>query len=94
MPPLLEDQAVAYRLKLQPKLFQEQFTTAQLHKSILLSNLSTAQNAAEKANVDEDAKPAAKDATHTAAAEKANVERAAAAASTQDEVKIAEKADV
>ena len=49
-----------------------------------------AQNAAEKADADEDEK----DATHAAAAEKANVERTTAAAGTQDEVEIAEKANV
>ena len=41
LPPLLEDQATAYRPKLQPRLPQVQFTTVQPHKSLLLSNLST-----------------------------------------------------
>ena len=31
VPPLLEDQAAAYRFKLQPKLYQAQFTTVQPH---------------------------------------------------------------
>ena len=61
MPPLLEDHAAAYRFKIHPKLSQVQFTTAQPHKSLLCSNLSTAQNAEEKADGDEDKKPAAKD---------------------------------
>ena len=78
MPPRLEDQAATYRSNLQLRLYKEQLTTAQLHKSFLLSNLSTA----EKADVDKDKKPAAKDATHTAAAEraaeKANVEMSVA----------------
>ena len=56
MPPLLEDHAAAYRFKIHPKLSQVQFTTAQPHKSLPLSNLSTAENtaenAAEKANVE------------------------------------------
>ena len=79
MPPLLEDQAAAQRSKLQPRLSQVQLTTAQLHKFFLLSILSTAENTVdfERANLDMDEKPAAKDVTHTAAAEKADVERAA-----------------
>ena len=72
-----EDQAAAYRSKLQPRLSQEQLTAGQLHRSFLLSNIPTAENAAEKTDVDEDEKPAAKDAKHTAAAEKADVVRAA-----------------
>ena len=58
-PQLTAEQDAAYNSKLQPRFYQVQFTTVQAHKSLLFPDLSTAENAAEKANVDEDEKPAA-----------------------------------
>ena len=72
------DQAAAVRSKIQPNLSQVQFTSAQPHKFPLLSNLSTAEDAAEKADVVEDERPVAKNATHAATAVKADLERAVA----------------